>query len=172
MQRIVMPCGMAILSAALAFLQAAPPSTASQHALVDQYCSACHNDQLKSGAVTLTKLDLAHPDQSAELAEKAIRKVRAGLMPPAGMPRPDQTAVNAFANSLETEIDRASAAHPNPGRPSLHRLTHALRVLAIRVISLSGLHSQIFALHLQLDVMIAGGRAVFVGCITHAVLGS
>jgi hypothetical protein len=113
---------MAILSAALAFLQAAPPSTASQHALVDQYCSACHNNQLKSGAVSLTKLDLAHPDQSAELAEKAIRKVRTGLMPPAGMPRPDQTAVNAFATSLEMEIDRASAAHPNPGRPSLHRL--------------------------------------------------
>jgi hypothetical protein len=122
MQRIVMPCGIAVLSTALAFLQAAPPSTASQHALVDQYCSACHNDQQKSGAVTLTKLDLAHPDQSAELAEKAIRKVRAGLMPPAGMPRPDQIAANAFATSLETEIDRASAAHPNPGRPSLHRL--------------------------------------------------
>src|SRR5207302_2983706 len=57
-------------------------------------------------------------------------------------------------------------------RPSLHRLTRAFRVLAIRVISLSRLHSKVFALHLQLDMMIAGGCAVFVGCITHAVLGS
>src|SRR5579864_8202552 len=122
MQSIVMPFGMAILSAALAFPQAVPSSLAARHALVDQYCSACHNDKLKSGGVTLTKLDLAHPDQSAELAEKAIRKVRAGLMPPAGMPRPDQAAVNAFATALETEIDRAALTHPNPGKPSLHRL--------------------------------------------------
>jgi hypothetical protein len=122
MMRLGLPCGMVILSAALAFAQTAPSSIASQRALTDQYCAACHNDKLKSGGVTLSKLDLVHPDQSEELAEKAIRKVRAGLMPPAGMPRPDQATLNAFAATLETEIDRASAAHPNPGRPSLHRL--------------------------------------------------
>ena len=117
-----MPTALAMLSAALALGQTASSSLSSQHALIDQYCSACHNDKLKSGGVTLTGLDLAHSDQSAELAEKAIRKVRAGLMPPAGMPRPDQAALNAFVSTLETEIDRAAASHPNPGRPSLHRL--------------------------------------------------
>ena len=93
-----------------------------QRALVDQYCTYCHNDKLKSGGMTLTKLDPAHPEQNAELAEKAIRKVRAGLMPPPGMPRPDGARMKQFATSLETAIDQAAALHPNPGRPALHRL--------------------------------------------------
>lgn len=124
MKRIAVPVGAVILPAALLFGQAPqnPPSFESQHALINQYCSACHNDKLKSGGVTLTKLDLEHVDQSAELAEKVIRKVRAGLMPPAGLPRPDAEALNAFAAALENGIDQRAAAHPNPGRPSLHRL--------------------------------------------------
>ena len=56
----------------------APPS----RTLVNQYCAGCHNDKLKSGGFSLAKLDLAHPEQNAEQAEKVIRKVRAGMMPP------------------------------------------------------------------------------------------
>ena len=100
----------------------AAAQTVAPGALVNQYCSYCHNDKLKSGGMTLTKLDLAHPEQNAELAEKAIRKVRAGLMPPPGMPRPAGAAMKQFAASLETAIDQAAALHPNPGRPALHRL--------------------------------------------------
>jgi len=93
-----------------------------QQALINQYCLGCHNERLKSGGVTLTKLDLDHPSSTAELAEKVIKKVRAGLMPPAGLPRPDEAQMKAFAAGLESEIDDAAAADPNPGRPSLHRL--------------------------------------------------
>ena len=89
---------------------------------VNQYCAGCHNETLKSGGFSFTKLDVSHPEQNVEQAEKVIRKVRAGLMPPAGAPRPDPATLKAFATSLETSIDRAAALHPNPGRPALHRL--------------------------------------------------
>src|SRR5690349_7034672 len=113
MNRLVMPGSLAVLWAALAVGQTVPPSLTSQHALVDQYCSACHNDKLQSGGINLGRLDLAHPDKNADLAEKAIRKLRAGLMPPAGLPRPDQGGLNRFVTALETQIDQAAVSHPN-----------------------------------------------------------
>jgi hypothetical protein len=109
--------------AAHAQATAAPFSTAAaQRAFLNQYCAYCHNDQTKSGGMTLTKLDLAHIPHSADLAEKMIRKLRVGLMPPPGMPRPKPAVIKAFAASLESAVDEAAALHPNPGRPALHRL--------------------------------------------------
>jgi mono/diheme cytochrome c family protein len=111
---------------------ASPVAAPSPRALVGQYCVYCHNDKLKSGGITLTQLDVTHPDQNAELAEKVIRKVRAGLMPPPGMPRPNAAAVKAFAASLESTIDRVAARDPNPGRPALHRLNRTEYANSIR----------------------------------------
>jgi hypothetical protein len=82
--------------------------------------------------MTLTKLDIEHPNQSAELAEKVVRKVRVGLMPPPGMPRPDTATIKAFAGALENGIDLAALAHPNPGRPALHRLNRTEYANSIR----------------------------------------
>lgn len=96
--------------------------TRSQQALIDRYCSGCHNQDTQSGGMTLTELDVAHAEKTAELAENVIRKVRAGLMPPAGMPRPDVTTVKAFASALESAIDKAAALRPNPGERVLQRL--------------------------------------------------
>jgi hypothetical protein len=107
-----------IVIAALALTAHAQTSAA----LEAKYCSGCHNDTVKAGGMTLAKLDLTHPWQNAELAEKVIRKTRAGMMPPAGMPRPDEVAMKSFAASIENTIGRWAAAHPNPGRPALHRL--------------------------------------------------
>ena len=106
--------GLAVVCAAALFAQ-------TPQALVNQNCLGCHNDKLKSGNFSWTKLDPAHPEQNAEQAEKVIRKVKAGLMPPPGIPR-DTVAMKAFAASLENSIDQAAALHPNPGRPALHRL--------------------------------------------------
>src|SRR5579871_6437002 len=94
-------CRMAILSATVAYAQVAPkaPSFSSPRAVVDQYCAGCHNDKVQSGNMTLTRLDLAHPAQNVELAEKVIRKVSAGMMPPAGLPRPNAAATKAFITS-------------------------------------------------------------------------
>jgi hypothetical protein len=94
----------------------------AQQALVTRYCAGCHNDKLKSGGFSFTRVDLAHPESNLDQAERVIRKLRAGMMPPIGLPRPEGDGLVSFAASLESEIDAAAAAHPNPGRPALHRL--------------------------------------------------
>src|SRR5512142_195247 len=80
----------------------------------------------------LDKLDLAHPGQDPETWEKAVRKVRAGMMPPSGMPRPARTVLDSWAASLEAGLDRAAAAKPNPGTTGLHRLNRTEYTNAIR----------------------------------------
>jgi mono/diheme cytochrome c family protein len=93
------------------------------------YCETCHNDRLKTGGLSLQGLPI---DGNAETWEKVIRKVRAGMMPPAGAKRPERAALDAFAGSIETTIDRAAAANPNPGRAPLHRMNRAEYENAIR----------------------------------------
>jgi mono/diheme cytochrome c family protein len=132
MKQLILWAGVAILCGAAARAQSQPLSTEAANALLQQYCSGCHNDRLKTGGMTLTSLDRAHPDQTAELAEKIIRKLRAGMMPPAGMPRPDAATLKNLAASLEAQIDRAAAAHPNPGRPALHRLNRTEYANSVR----------------------------------------
>jgi hypothetical protein len=95
---------------------------AAQQQLVTKYCAGCHNDKLKSGGFTWTKFDLAHPERNAPQSEKVIRKLRAGMMPPAGLPRPEPETLGAFASALETGVDRTAASNPWAGRPALHRL--------------------------------------------------
>jgi hypothetical protein len=114
---------------------ATPPSfstPAAQRAFLNQYCAYCHNDQTKSGSMSLTTLDLVHISRSADLTEKMIRKVRVGLMPPPGMPRPKPAVIKAFVASLENAVDQAAALHPNPGRPALHRLNRTEYANAVR----------------------------------------
>ncbi len=104
----------------------------SEKALVNKYCVACHNDKVKSGDFSWSGVDLAHPDQYVEQLEKVNRKLRAGLMPPAGLPRPDGGATKAFVTALEAGIDQAAAVHPYPGRPALHRLNRAEYANSVR----------------------------------------
>src|SRR6516164_5259984 len=73
------------------------PSVDDQRALKDQYCVGCHNEKQQSGGFSWTELDVAHPEHNAELTEKVIRKVRSGMMPPAGARRPDLPTMKAFA---------------------------------------------------------------------------
>src|SRR6476661_6107222 len=96
----------------------------AQKAFISQYCSGCHNDQAKTGGMTLTSLDLVHPAQTAELAEKVIKKLTTGLMPPAASSRrPNRETALAFVDALEAEIDSAAALRPNPGTRLFQRLT-------------------------------------------------
>ena len=100
----------------------APMPVAAQQTLVNKYCAGCHNDKLKSGGFSWSKIDLAHPDQQAEEVEKVIRKVRAGMMPPSGLPRPDSITLRSFANSVAFNVDKVANARPATGAPELHRL--------------------------------------------------
>jgi cytochrome c553 len=121
------PRAQAIKAPALAVAHA--PETLSadaQNTLVSTTCSTCHDDEAKTGGLTLEHFDAATIDQHADVAEKMIRKLRAGMMPPPTVKdRPDNATLNAFAASLETRIDQAAALHPNPGHRSFQRLNRA-----------------------------------------------
>ena len=80
----------------------------------------------------LSGLDVAHPDPDNPIWEKVVRKIRTGMMPPPGARRPDAARVEAFASALEAALDKASATHPNPGRPALHRLNRTEYANSIR----------------------------------------
>src|SRR5712671_233358 len=102
---------------------ARPAASASpQQALMNQYCSGCHNQDDMAGGMDLAKLDFEKVGKDAAVWERVVRKVRTGMMPPSGQPRPARTALDAFAAELETRLDKAGAANPNPGSPVLHRL--------------------------------------------------
>jgi mono/diheme cytochrome c family protein len=90
--------------------------------LINTYCVTCHNKTAAVAGLSLDSFDMNDFSKRAEEWEKAVRKVRTGMMPPAGMPRPDRATLDAFAEYLEGGLDKAAAKAPNPGAPSLHRL--------------------------------------------------
>ena len=108
------------------------PGPAAQAELVQTYCGTCHGDKTRSGGVSLERADLVDVPKGAETWEKVIRKVRAGMMPPPGAPRPDAAKLDAFAGYLESSLDRQAAAKPRPGRTTMHRLNRAEYANAIR----------------------------------------
>ncbi len=100
-----------------------PPAPSPDHnALIRRYCVTCHNDARKTGGLTLASFDVAAAADNVEVAEKMIRKLQAGLMPPPPAARPDPAAQAALVSALETTIDSAAAAHPNPGARTFQRL--------------------------------------------------
>jgi mono/diheme cytochrome c family protein len=127
-----------LVGPAAAPVQAAPvpQSSAAEHAsrpMLDQYCVTCHNDRMKTGGLTLQGVNIASPGEHVEVLEKVVRKLRAGAMPPLGAPRPDPAAMGGFVASIERELDKIAAAHPNPGRTeTFHRLNRTEYGNAIR----------------------------------------
>ena len=112
---------------------AAAAARSPQRALLDRYCVACHNETLRTAGLTLDLLDVDDVAARPEVWEKVVRKLRAGLMPPMGRPRPDREAYDGFAGWLEARLDRAAALDPDPGRaPVFHRLNRAEYANAIR----------------------------------------
>ncbi|HXV60810.1 MAG TPA: DUF1592 domain-containing protein [Vicinamibacteria bacterium] len=121
----------------LAFLFALVSSTGAQavetteprdtepNAVIQQYCVTCHNDVTLLGGMSLETFDAEHPERNAELTEKMIRKLRAAMMPPAGMPRPEEDAARALVETLERGIDAAADARREPGSRPSQRLNRA-----------------------------------------------
>ena len=93
--------------------------------MLDHYCVTCHNQKAKTANLTFDTMDLTHVGKDAAVWERAVRKLRGGMMPPPGMPRPDLATVNSFVTFLEASLDQAALASPNPGTVSLHRLNRA-----------------------------------------------
>jgi hypothetical protein len=110
--------------------QEPPPDP--QTALVRQYCAGCHSEKGRAGQLSLASFDATKAVEEAPVAEKMIRKLRAGMMPPPGARRPDPGALAALANALETRIDAAAAQHPNPGWRPFQRLNRAEYARAVK----------------------------------------
>ncbi len=105
---------------------------ADPRALLDKYCITCHNQQSKIAGLMLDETDVSHTEANPEIWEKVIRKLRSGAMPPVGNPRPEKADAANLIAVLETSLDRAAAAKPNPGRFILHRLNRTEYGNAIR----------------------------------------
>ena len=108
------------------------PGSSTHAAVVGKYCVTCHNDNSRTGGLSLEHADLTNVPQGAETWEKVIRKLRVGMMPPPGMPRPARAQLDDLAGYLETRLDRAAVERPRPGRTSIHRLNRAEYANAIR----------------------------------------
>src|SRR5215510_311438 len=118
-----------------ASVQRPQPTTdlSNEHrALIDKYCVTCHNQRTKTAGLTLDTADLANVPAQSDIWEKVIRKLKAEMMPPVGAPHPDKVQLNALVTFIETSLDKWAAAHPNPGRPTLHRLNRAEYGNAVR----------------------------------------
>ena len=136
-------CALLLAGGAVSPAAAGP---ADRRALLDTYCTACHNDRLRTAGLVLESgaVDAADLGAHAEVWEKVLRKVRSGQMPPAGRRRPDAGSAARFTGALAAELDALAAAAPDPGRPAVHRLNRTEYVNAVRDL-----------LHLEID-----GRAL------------
>ena len=105
-------------------------------AFLTQYCLGCHTQQAKQRGtvpVALDDLNLSNVGRDARIWEQVVRKMRAGVMPPSGMPRADKTAHDRFLTFIEGELDRAARVNPNPGRTeAFHRLNRTQYRNAVR----------------------------------------
>jgi mono/diheme cytochrome c family protein len=100
----------------------APEGSEDRWKFLDEYCSKCHNAVDWSGGVAFETLTPEAIPQDADTWEHAVRKLRGRLMPPPGNPQPKSEDIRTFISWMETNLDKAGAAHPNPGRVALHRL--------------------------------------------------
>src|SRR6266568_7195993 len=114
--------GILLIGAGLLLGQNAGGSAQSPRAVLDQYCVTCHNEKTKTAGLMLDKMDPARVSQNTEAWEKVVRKLRAGMMPPQGMPRPDPAVYEALTVALENNLDQAAASRPKLAPPGVHRL--------------------------------------------------
>jgi hypothetical protein len=134
MKRVVALLGAALASAVVlnAQVPSSPPQPVPSHApsideaaLVKQYCVTCHNDRTKTGGLTLAAFDPAAAPRHADVTEKMIRKLRVGMMPPAGARRPAPDVLTGLAEALERRMDAAAPASARPGWRPFQRLNRA-----------------------------------------------
>jgi mono/diheme cytochrome c family protein len=105
---------------------------AEQTAIVKQYCATCHSERGKAGGISFAAFDAAKLEEHGELTEKMIRKLRSGMMPPAGARRPEPAVIHAMVSSFESRMDKLAAANPNPGSRPFQRLNRAEYQAAVK----------------------------------------
>ncbi len=110
----------------------APGAATAQRAVITQYCSTCHGDKAKAAGMDSARkidfdtLDIAHVGRNGETWERVVRKLRAGMMPPSGVRRPDGLTYKGLIAWLENELDRDAVTYtPSPGLHRLNRTEYA-----------------------------------------------
>ncbi|MBP7778152.1 MAG: DUF1592 domain-containing protein [Acidobacteria bacterium] len=126
------PAGRAQALQALAPSHTAGLSAAAQTELVTQYCATCHSARGKAGGLVLADFNAMQAQEHPEVIEKMIRKLRAGMMPPAGSRRPDASTIEALTAALESRMDELAAVNPNPGWRPFQRLNRAEYATAVK----------------------------------------
>ena len=111
---------------------AAPDEAAAYKAMFTRYCVACHNARALTAGLDLSAVDLNKVGDNAPALEKVVRKLQSRMMPPPGLPRPDEPTTEAFLAWAQTHLDQAAAKAPDPGRVALHRLNRAEYANAVR----------------------------------------
>src|SRR5262245_51977130 len=104
---------------------AQPAPALTEREALDRYCVSCHNDRLKTSGLSLEKLDVSSAAASPDLWENVARKLQARSMPPQNARRPDEATYRALQTAIESRLDAAASAQPNPGAPILHRLNRS-----------------------------------------------
>src|SRR5215510_471623 len=107
------------------------PSLSEREAL-DRYCVSCHNDRLKTSSLSLEKIDASSAATSPDIWENVARKLQARSMPPQIARRPDEATYRELQTAIESRLDAAASAKPNPGAPILHRLNRSEYANSIR----------------------------------------
>ena len=111
---------------------AAQATATTERAVLDKFCVSCHNAKLKTGGLALDQVDLSKIGENPELGEKIVRKLRAGMMPPLGLRRPDPATYEALTTWLENELDRAAVAKPRFEPPGIHRVNRTEYANAVK----------------------------------------
>ena len=91
--------------------------------LLARYCSECHFDGMNQGGVAFDEFRSDdEPLTRPRLWSTALRYVRAGLMPPAGWPRPSPEERKRLENWIKFTAFAIDPHDPDPGRVTIRRL--------------------------------------------------
>ena len=127
-----LPCSVALMATLAGSALMAQESVEPDWTILETYCQECHNFEDYSGSVAFDILSRESLVQDDAVWEKAVRRMRTGLMPPAGEPRPERDEFNRFVTDLENRLDLQQAEQPNPGHEGLARLNRAEYINVIR----------------------------------------
>ena len=119
---VLAPSYLTPVAGAATQLASASSSEVEATAVVRETCVRCHNDRMLTGNLSLEHFDVAAAADNAEVAEKMIRKLRAGMMPPPGTRRPEPEVLLTLVEAIEDVVDTAAAIDPDPGTRTFQRL--------------------------------------------------